>query len=108
METDADTIETDRLVLRRWRESDAARGRIARYQETFAHRPQGVWAIVPRDSADVPAGAILLKALPDAELGQVEIGWWLHPDSHGRATPRRGRVPCSTTPSPGARPRCGP
>jgi RimJ/RimL family protein N-acetyltransferase len=73
VETDADTIETDRLVLRRWRESDAARlydiqsrvdivqwisddfdnprlltdvddarGRIARYQETFAHPPQGI------------------------------------------------------------------
>ena len=139
MEIDADTIETDRLVLRRWRESDAARlydiqsrvdvvqwisddfdnprlltgvddaqGRIARYQETFAHPPQGIWAIVPRGAADVPAGAILLKALPNADHGEVEIGWWLHPDSHGRATPRRGRVRCPTTPSPGAWPRCGP
>ena len=121
METDADTIETDRLVLRRWRESDAARlydiqsrvdvvqwisddfdnprlltdvddarGRISRYQETFAHPPQGIWAIVPRDAADVPAGAILLKTLPNAEHGEVEIGWWLHPDSHGRGYATEG------------------
>ena len=121
METDADTIETDRLVLRRWRESDAARlydiqsrvdvvqwisddfdnprlltgvddarERIERYQETFARPPQGIWAIVPRDAAAVPAGAILLKTLPNAEHGEVEIGWWLHPDSHGRGYATEG------------------
>ena len=121
MEIAEDRIETDRLVLRRWRDSDAARlydiqsrvdvvqwisddfdnlrlltdvddarDRISRYQEAFAHPPRGIWAIVPRDAAEVPAGAILLKTLPNAEHGEVEIGWWLHPDSHGRGYATEG------------------
>jgi len=45
---------------------------------------------VPRYAAEVPAGAILLKTLPNAEHGEVEIGWWLHPDSHGRGYATEG------------------
>jgi RimJ/RimL family protein N-acetyltransferase len=116
-----DPLETDRLVLRRWREQDAprlydiqsrrdvvqwlsddfdnpelikdvddARGRIGRYEKVFAEPPQGIWAIVPRDGDDVPAGAILLKTLPHAEHGEIEIGWWLHPDSHGNGYATEG------------------
>ena len=74
--TDADTIETDRLDLRRWRESDAA-------------RPYDIQSWVPRlsrrarrrDPAQGPA---------HAEHGEVEIGWWLHPDSHGRGYATEG------------------
>ncbi|MBN1097218.1 GNAT family N-acetyltransferase [Blastococcus sp. TML/C7B] len=47
----------------------------------------GCWAIEPRDAADRPAGTILLKPLPQG-VGEVEVGWHLHPDSwgHGYAT----------------------
>lgn len=42
----------------------------------------GSWAVVERASG-VPAGAVVLKPLPDGD-GEVEIGWHLHPDSWGR------------------------
>ncbi|MGY1826044.1 MULTISPECIES: GNAT family N-acetyltransferase [unclassified Blastococcus] len=43
------------------------------------------WAIERADG--VPAGTVLLKPLPDG-VGEVEVGWHLHPDSwgHGYAT----------------------
>ena len=46
----------------------------------------GCWAIDPVDG-DAPAGTVLLKPLPDG-VGEVEVGWHLHPDSwgHGYAT----------------------
>ena len=42
----------------------------------------GVWALEPADSGAV-AGTVLLKPLPDG-VGEVEVGWHLHPDSWGR------------------------
>lgn len=46
----------------------------------------GCWAIEPVGAAQ-PAGTVLLKPLPDG-VGEVEVGWHLHPDSwgHGYAT----------------------
>ena len=43
------------------------------------------WAIERPDG--VPAGTVLLKPLPNG-VGEVEVGWHLHPDSwgHGYAT----------------------
>ena len=41
----------------------------------------GCWAVEP-DSGPV-AGTILLKPLPNG-VGEVEVGWHLHPDSWGR------------------------
>ncbi|MGH2881437.1 MAG: GNAT family N-acetyltransferase [Solirubrobacteraceae bacterium] len=41
----------------------------------------GAWAVVDRRT-QIPAGTVLLKALPDGD-GEVEIGWHLHPDSWG-------------------------
>ncbi len=117
-------LETDRLILREWQDADAPRlldihsrrevvqwlsddfdepelmtdlddalGRISRYPTVVGDPPQGIWAIVPRDTG-VPAGGLLLKTLPHAEHGEVEIGWWLHPDSVGRgyATEAASRV----------------
>ena len=42
----------------------------------------GVWALERADTAAV-AGTVLLKPLPDG-VGEVEVGWHLHPDSWGR------------------------
>jgi RimJ/RimL family protein N-acetyltransferase len=46
----------------------------------------GCWAIDPLDGSP-PAGTVLLKPLPHG-VGEVEVGWHLHPDSwgHGYAT----------------------
>ncbi|MGY1844532.1 GNAT family N-acetyltransferase [Modestobacter sp. SYSU DS0875] len=41
----------------------------------------GCWAIEPRDGGPV-AGTVLLKPLPNG-VGEVEVGWHLHPDSWG-------------------------
>ena len=45
----------------------------------------GCWAIEPPDGP--PAGTVLFKPLPNG-VGEVEVGWHLHPDSwgHGYAT----------------------
>src|SRR3712207_6049234 len=45
----------------------------------------GCWAVERPDG--VPAGTLLLKPLPHG-VGEVEVGWHLHPDSwhHGYAT----------------------
>lgn len=42
----------------------------------------GCWAIEPLDGG-APAGTLLLKPLPHG-VGEVEVGWHLHPDSWGR------------------------
>jgi RimJ/RimL family protein N-acetyltransferase len=46
----------------------------------------GCWAIDPA-GGDATAGTLLLKPLPNG-VGEVEVGWHLHPDSwgHGYAT----------------------
>lgn len=41
----------------------------------------GCWAIEPEDG--VPAGTVLFKTLPNG-VGEVEVGWHLHPDCWGR------------------------
>jgi RimJ/RimL family protein N-acetyltransferase len=61
---------------------DEARQRIERYQARSQRPPLGYWAIEVRDTG-VVAGSVLLLTLPDAEHGEVEIGWHLHPDSWG-------------------------
>ena len=47
-----------------------------------ADRRFGCWAIEPRDGGPV-AGTVLFKPLPNG-VGEVEVGWHLHPDSWGR------------------------
>jgi RimJ/RimL family protein N-acetyltransferase len=49
-------------------------------------RLHGCWAIDPL-SGGAPAGTVLLKPLPNG-VGEIEVGWHLHPDSwgHGYAT----------------------
>ncbi|SOC49393.1 Acetyltransferase (GNAT) domain-containing protein [Blastococcus aggregatus] len=42
----------------------------------------GCWAVEPGDGGP-PAGTLLLKPLPHG-VGEVEVGWHLHPDSWGR------------------------
>jgi RimJ/RimL family protein N-acetyltransferase len=105
------TAQTDRVIIRPWRRDEAdrmfdmlrrpevvkwlGRGRqpmqhrdealayIERWAVTLAADPRfGCWAAVERASG-VPAGSVLLKALPDGD-GEIEIGWHFHPDSWGR------------------------
>lgn len=104
-------IETERLVIRPWRDEeaprlldilsrlevvkwlgdgepklmadlDAARARIARYRSQSTEPPLGFWAIEVRETGEV-AGTVLLTTLPNSD-GEVEVGWHLHPDSWGR------------------------
>ncbi|WP_326560369.1 GNAT family N-acetyltransferase [Micromonospora sp. NBC_01796] len=62
-------------VVRRWHARHADHG--DRY---------GAWAIERRDTAQV-VGTVLLKPLPGADgstpTSDIEVGWHLHPDSHG-------------------------
>ncbi|MCW2759629.1 MAG: Acetyltransferase, ribosomal protein N-acetylase [Nocardioidaceae bacterium] len=103
--------ETDRFVVRPWRLDEAprlldllgrievakwlgdgepvlmkdlaeARDRVHRYEERSLVSPLGVWAVVPHDTG-VPAGTVLLVELPNG-AGEVEVGWHLHPDAHGK------------------------
>ncbi|MDZ5622973.1 GNAT family N-acetyltransferase [Nocardioides bizhenqiangii] len=109
-------LETERLILRPWQHDDAPRlldilsrievmkwlgdgppklmkdleeahERIDKYAERSVEPPRGIWAIEPKAGGE-PRGTALLVTLPDAEDGEVEIGWHLHPDSwgHGYAT----------------------
>ena len=103
-------LETERLVIRPWRQEEAERlldilGRIevAKWLgdgppvllesldqaheriDRYAARdqpPLGIWAVERRGDG-VVAGTVLLLTLPNAEHGEVEIGWHLHPDSWG-------------------------
>lgn len=105
--------KTDRLHLRPWEETEAARlldirkrrevakwlsdptpwtelstalEKIADWRlTTRGPGPLGVWAIVPEDAETgtmVPAGTVSLGQLPRSQ--EVEIGWYLHPDSSGK------------------------
>jgi RimJ/RimL family protein N-acetyltransferase len=109
-------LETRRLLIRPWRHEEAprlldilsrpevvkwlgdgepvlmkdldeARQRIDRYGDRSAEPPLGIWA-VERRADGLVVGTVLLLTLPNAEHGEVEIGWHLHPDSwgHGYAT----------------------
>lgn len=42
----------------------------------------GCWAVEPLGGTAPPAGTLLLKPLPRG-VGEVEVGWHLHPDSWG-------------------------
>jgi RimJ/RimL family protein N-acetyltransferase len=103
-------LETERLVIRPWRQAEADRlfdllgrvevtrwlsmprpmqhrdeavVRIERWSASLAADPRfGTWAAVERRSG-IPAGTVLLKPLPDGD-GEVEIGWHFHPDSWGK------------------------
>ena len=104
-------LETERLLIRDWHEDEAprlldmlsrvevakwlgdgepvlmkdldeARLRIARYTDRSGVPPLGIWAVEVR-ATGVVAGTVLLLTLPNAEDGEVEIGWHLHPDSWG-------------------------
>jgi RimJ/RimL family protein N-acetyltransferase len=109
-------LETSRLRLRPWRPAEAPRlfdilsrvevvrwlgdqgpfvmasqeeavDRIERYAEFSAARaPLGFWAVEVVDTGAV-AGTVLLSTLPNGD-GEVEVAWFLHPDSwgHGYAT----------------------
>jgi RimJ/RimL family protein N-acetyltransferase len=59
---------------------------VARWAEVSAlDERYGCWAI--EHTAAAPAGTVLFKPLPNG-VGEVEVGWHLHPDSwgHGYAT----------------------
>jgi RimJ/RimL family protein N-acetyltransferase len=59
---------------------------VARWAAVCADHRFGVWAIEVVASGTV-AGTVLLKPLPGG-VGEVEVGWHLHPDcwGHGYAT----------------------
>lgn len=75
-----------------WNDQTAAQEEINRWAALHAAAdPYGVWAVVPGDDAP-PAGSVSLNQLPgDTE---VEIGWYLHPDStgHGYASEAAGAL----------------
>ncbi len=103
-------FETERLVVRPWREEEAprlfdirrrpeitrwfgtpapmadvaeARERIARWRAmTLADPRLGSWAICERTGGP-PAGSVLLTTV-EGNPGQIEVGWDLHPDATGR------------------------
>ncbi|MCW2781963.1 MAG: putative acetyltransferase [Marmoricola sp.] len=104
-------VETERLVIRPWRYDEAARmldilsrvevakwlgdgepvlmtdldeahQRIDSWTARSVVPPLGLWAIEVATTGEV-AGTVLLVVLPNAEDGEVEIGWHLHPDSWG-------------------------
>lgn len=80
-----------------------ARGRIEKWQaQSLDETPFGVWAIVPSETG-IPVGSVSMNKLPefrdmsaDSSAGgedstlvewaedEVEIGWYLHPDSVGK------------------------
>ena len=66
---------------------DEAHVRIDRYLERSETPPLGFWAVEVRETG-VVAGSVILLTLPNADDGEVEVGWHLHPDSwgHGYAT----------------------
>jgi RimJ/RimL family protein N-acetyltransferase len=114
-------LETERLILRPWHHDEAPRlldimsrievmkwlgdeptlmkdleeahQRIDRFAGRSAEPPRGIWAIEPKAGGE-PRGTVLLVTLPNAEDGEVEIGWHLHPDSwgHGYASEAAGAV----------------
>lgn len=89
--------EADRVfeILRRWEvaqwfgndakamtDRSEAVERIARWRErTTEHPRRGIWAIEEKDTG-TSAGTVLLVPLPNSD-GEVEVGWWLHPDAWG-------------------------
>ena len=65
---------------------------VARWSALHSRDPRfGCWAIELADGT--AAGTVLLKPLPNG-VGEVEVGWHLHPDSwhHGYATEAARKV----------------
>ncbi|WP_432542121.1 GNAT family N-acetyltransferase [Kineococcus sp. SYSU DK002] len=60
---------------------DQARARIAQWALDF-DAPLGTRAVVTPDRAE-PVGSVLLFHAPNALHGEVEVGWYLHPDAVG-------------------------
>ncbi|MGY1733633.1 GNAT family N-acetyltransferase [Geodermatophilus sp. SYSU D01045] len=57
---------------------------VARWAEIRRADPvHGCWAVEVREPEPVVAGTVLLKPLPDG-VGEVEVGWHLHPECWGR------------------------
>lgn len=104
-------FETDRTIVRPWRDTEADRlfdilrrpevvqwfggdmkpfehpdqsaERIAKWRKSHDEDPRcGNWAVELKGT-DTVVGTVLLKQLPNGE-GEVEIGWYLHPDSWGK------------------------
>ena len=102
----------DRVLVRRWRSTEAdrlfdilsrpevtrwlgessaepltavaqARTKIERWDADLLLPPQGCWAIVST-AVDVPVGTVLIMEAPNATVGELEVGWYLHPDSVGQ------------------------
>ena len=65
------------------RDLDEARAKIEAFRGRSSMPPLGGWAIEVTETG-VVAGSVLLLTLPNAEAGEVEVGWWLHPDAQGR------------------------
>jgi RimJ/RimL family protein N-acetyltransferase len=108
---DGELLRTERLRLRAWTTSAADVARLsdiygrdevtrwiggapsvppgelpARWAAVHAHNPTyGCWAMELADGT--VAGTVLFKPLPNG-VGEVEVGWHLHPDcwGHGYAT----------------------
>jgi RimJ/RimL family protein N-acetyltransferase len=104
-------FETERLVVRDWAQSDgdrvfdiyrrwevsrwlgsmpkpmpdrdAASRTIERWNQDNDDPTYGVWAVEERSNG-VVAGTVLLRPMPGAERGEVEVGWHFHPDAWGR------------------------
>ncbi|MFE9428617.1 GNAT family N-acetyltransferase [Kitasatospora sp. NPDC006697] len=107
-------FDTERLVVRQWRQSDrervldiysrwevarwlgsapaaladlaAAEARIERWRGLSDDPRFGLWALEHKETG-VALGSVLLLPLAGG-AGEVEVGWHLHPDSwgHGYAT----------------------
>jgi RimJ/RimL family protein N-acetyltransferase len=73
-----------RVEVTRWLgggPSVSAEELVARWSEVHRRDPRFLcWAVERPDG--VPAGTVLLKPLPHG-VGEVEVGWHLHPDSWG-------------------------
>jgi RimJ/RimL family protein N-acetyltransferase len=70
--------ETARVPLT---DADEARQRIEHWALS-ADPPLGTRAIVTADRLD-PVGSVLLFTAPNADNGELEVGWYLHPDAVG-------------------------
>jgi RimJ/RimL family protein N-acetyltransferase len=114
IDEEATLARTPRLVIRPWRPDEADRlfdllrrtevvrwlspgalmirpdeasRRIEQWSAELVAEPRlGRWAAVDLASG-IPAGTVVLKPLPDGD-GEVEIGWYFHPDSWGRGLAR--------------------
>jgi len=62
---------------------DAARESIERSRARSEEPPLGYWAIEVRETGQA-IGSVMLLTVPNAEHGEVEIGWHLHPGWWGQ------------------------